>query len=126
MRVKFKKLDKNAIAPSRGSDYAAGWDLVATSMKKERGVVSYGTSLSIEIPEGYFGILAARPGVYRTDLSLTNGIGTIDSDYRGELVFKFRILYEGEYPKVYSVGDRIGQLIILSHAAPEWVEADVE
>jgi len=126
MRVKFKKLDKNAIAPSRGSDYAAGWDLVATSMKKERGVVSYGTSLSIEIPEGYFGILAARPGVYRTDLSLTNGIGTIDSDYRGELIFKFRILYEGEYPKVYSVGDRIGQLIILSHAAPEWVEADVE
>jgi|SRR5210317_17452 len=126
MRVKFKKLDKNAIAPSRGSDYAAGWDLVATSMKKERGVVSYGTSLSIEIPEGYFGILAARSGVYRTDLSLTNGIGTIDSDYRGELVFKFRILYEGEYPKVYSVGDRIGQLIILSHAAPEWVEADVE
>jgi dUTP pyrophosphatase len=126
MRVKFKKLDKNAIAPSRGSEYAAGWDLVATSMKKERGVVSYGTSLSIEIPEGYFGILAARSGVYRTDLSLANGIGTIDSDYRGELVFKFRILYEGEYPKVYSVGDRIGQLIILSHAAPEWVEADVE
>jgi len=126
MKVKFKKLDKNAIAPSRGSEYAAGWDLVATSMKKEKGVVSYGTSLSIEIPEGYFGILAARSGVYLTDLSLTNGIGTIDSDYRGELVFKFRILYEGEYPKVYSVGDRVGQLIILSHAAPEWVEADVE
>jgi len=126
MKVKFKKLKKEAPTPDRGSDYAAGWDLIATSVKKEKGALVYGTSISVEIPKGYFGILAAKFNVYSTDLSLTNRLGIIDSDYTGELIFKYRILHEGEYPKVYKVGDRIGQLVILSHKTPEWVEADVE
>jgi len=125
VKVKFRKLDEKATTPERGSQYAAGWDLVATSMRKEKGVLTYGTSLGIEIPEGYFGILAARNSIYCTDLGLTNGLGIIGSNHSGELLFKYRVLYEGECPKVYSVGDRVGQLIILSHAAPEWVEADV-
>jgi dUTP pyrophosphatase len=125
MKVRFKRLIDTAKAPQRGSDYAAGWDLVATSINRENGVLSYGTSLSIEIPKGYFGVLAARSSIYRTDLMLANGIGIIDSDYRGELIFKFRLLDQSNHPKVYSVGDRIGQLVILSHAAPEWIEADV-
>jgi dUTP pyrophosphatase len=125
LKISFKKLDNKASSPQRGSDYAAGWDLTATSMTKERGIISYGTSIGIEIPKGYFAILAARSSVYRTDLILANGLGIIDSDYRGELIFKFRILHEGEYPKVYNIGDRVGQLIILSHATPDWVEADV-
>lgn len=122
MKVKFKRLEEVAKAPQRGSEYAAGWDLTATSFSHERGIVTYGTSISIEIPKGYFGILAARSSVYTTDLMLANGIGVIDSDYRGELIFKFRLLNKSDSPKVYSVGDRIGQLIILSHTAPEWVE----
>ena len=125
MKIKFKKTDDKAVEPLRGSDYAAGWDLVATSINRENGVLSYGTSLSIEIPKGYFGVLAARSSIYRTDLMLANGIGIIDSDYRGELIFKFRLLDQSDHPKVYSVGDRIGQLVILSHAVPEWIEADV-
>lgn len=125
MKVKFKKLTKHATAPHRGSEYAAGWDLVATSFSHEKGIISYGTSLAIEIPEGHFGILAARSSVYRTDLMLANSIGIIDSDYRGELIFKFRLLNQGDSPKVYTVGDRIGQLIILSHGAPEWAEVEV-
>jgi len=122
MKVKFKKLLDTAKAPQRGSEYAAGWDLTATSFSHERGIITYGTSISIEIPKGYFGILAARSSVYNTDLMLANSIGIIDSDYRGELILKFRLLNKGDSPKVYSVGDRIGQLIILSHTAPEWVE----
>lgn len=122
MKVRFEKLHEDAKAPQRGSEYAAGWDLTATSFTHEKGIVSYGTSISIEIPKGYFGVLAARSSVYRTDLMLANGLGIIDSDYRGELIFKFRLLNKGDSPKLYSIGDRIGQLVILSHAAPEWVE----
>lgn len=125
MKVRFKKLSDKAVIPERGTQYAAGWDLVATSITKKGRVLTYGTSLSIEIPEGYFAILAPRSSIYRTDLMLANSVGIIDSDYRGELLFKFRILYQGDYPKVYNVGDRIGQIAILSHAVPEWTEAEV-
>ena len=125
MRVRFKKLTKKAHTPTRGSQYSAGWDLKATSIKKEKDVLTYGTGLSIEIPEGYFAIIAARPSVYRTDLSLTNSLGIISCDDTGEIVFKYRILSQGDYPKTYRVGDKIGQLVILSHAAPEWCEAEI-
>jgi len=123
--VKFTKMNDEAKTPERGSQYAAGWDLTATSIKKEKDILSYGTSLNVQIPHGYFGIITARSSVYRTDLGLANGIGIIDSDYRGEIIFKYRILHKGDYPKIYNVGDRIGQIVILSHAVPEWFEAHI-
>lgn len=122
MKVVFDKLLEDAKDPVRGSEYAAGWDLTATSFSHEKGIVTYGTSISIDIPKGYFGILAARSSVYTTDLMLANGVGIIDSDYRGEIIFKFRLLNQGDSPKVYRIGDRVGQIIILKHGAPKWVE----
>lgn len=139
MRVRIKKLVPEAVIPTRGTALSAGYDLTATSVSFDKdGNLCYGTGLAFEIPEGYAGFLFPRSSNSKKDLALSNCVGVIDSDYRGEVTFKFRpalafnpfqsnqaiwtnagINYAGEILKDnvnairYAVGDRIGQLIIL-------------
>ena len=65
--VKIKKLNKNAIIPTRGSEYAAGMDLYACIdtpiIITPHQTVQIGTGLSIELPHGYFGAIFARSGL---------------------------------------------------------------
>lgn len=110
--------------PKKGSAQAAGYDLTAVSRKwnEEYGVWEYGTGIAIEIPEGYEGEIRARSSIYKTGLILSNGVGTIDSDYRGEIMAKF---YESDIiggGTPYNVGDRIAQLLIKPVESPEFVE----
>lgn len=147
MIVKFKKLDPKAVIPSYGSESAAGLDLTATSYKFDNGRHVYGTSLAIEIPEGHVGLIFPRSSISKYDLRLSNSVGVIDSDFRGEIMFKFEndemkgrkfitentsipgrsnddIMYtKNQYiPKLYEVGDRIGQLVILPYPKIELME----
>lgn len=117
MVVKFKRLVDNAIMPIRGTVGSAGIDLTAiqlTSETNENGevILVYHTGLSVEIPEGYCGLLFMRSSVYKKALSLTNAVGVIDSDYRGEIVGKFRTTLNA-VPSVYQQGERFAQLVIV-------------
>jgi dUTP pyrophosphatase len=116
MKVKIKKLHNNAVIPSYAKEGDAGMDLVATS-KSEciNNIITYGTGLSIEIPEGYVGLLFPRSSIYKQDIYLTNSVGVIDSGYRGEIMIKFAITESEQYANIYNVGDRIAQLIILPY-----------
>lgn len=124
MKVRIKKLIDSAVLPSKAHADDAGFDLVATSVEEDRkrNIVTYGTGLAFEIPKGYVGLLFPRSSVYKHQISLSNCVGVIDSGYRGEVTFKFRI----EQPHIsrYSVGDRIGQLIIMPYPEIEFEEAD--
>ena len=124
MEVKYKKLDPKAEAPRRGSEYAAGYDLVAVSQEWERktGTTCYGTGLAFEIPQGYAGFLFPRSSIFKQGQLLTNCVGVIDSDYRGEVFMRFA--NREDCPSEYRVGDRIGQMIIMPVPAVEYVEAD--
>jgi dUTP pyrophosphatase len=146
MKVKIKRLTETAVIPTRGTEFSAGWDLTADSMKIENGIITYGTGIAIEIPEGYFGAIFMRSSVCKMGIgfSLKNAVGIIDSDYRGEILFKFErgLFIDIEtfndksfhtdiisYPKSfvkndneYQVGDRIGQLIILPYPQIEFEE----
>lgn len=125
----------------------AGFDLVATRVEadEENGAIVYGTGIAVEIPKGHVGLLFPRSSIYKTDLSLTNGVGVIDSGYRGEVMFKFkgamtfyrkpswvdrlalRLGYVKRYskmPRPYHVGDRIGQLVIMPYPDVEFEQAD--
>jgi dUTP pyrophosphatase len=82
-------------------------------------MVTYDTGLSIEIPEGYVGLLFPRSSVSKTTLNLANSVGVIDSGYRGPLMLKFRYLEEGD---VYEVGDRVAQLVIMKLPFVEIIE----
>jgi len=99
-------------------------DLTAVSATRDdHGNVVYGTGLAIEIPEGHVGLIFPRSSNSKTDLYLTNHVGVIDSGYRGEIMFKYRPIDGLLNAKVYQIGDRVGQLMILPYPAVELVEA---
>ena len=113
LKVKVKRLCDGAVLPSRAHEGDAGFDLVAVSVDEDRkrGIVTYGTGIALEIPEGYVGLLFPRSSVYRHQLQLSNGVGVIDAGYRGEVMLKYRIVQP--HISRYGIGDRVGQLVVL-------------
>lgn len=136
MKVNIKKLHKDAIIPNYAKHGDAGLDLTAVNKSyDEHGNVCYGTGLAFEIPTGFVGLLFPRSSNAKKDLILSNSVGVIDSGYRGEVVFKFKPLaYKAEtgsgpeasldFPEIYEIGDRIGQLIIMPYPQIEFNEVD--
>ena len=89
--VPIKKLDKNAVIPTYGSEYAAGADLYAcideviTFEPGETKLIK--TGIAMEIPAGYAGLIYARSGLAsKKGLAPANKVGVIDADYRGEIM----------------------------------------
>jgi len=123
LEIKIKKLVPEAVIPSYAKPGDAGMDLVATSkIIDEHNNTVYGTGIAMEIPRGYVGLIFPRSSNAKTDLYLTNHVGVVDSDYRGEIMFKFRATRL--FPNEYLIGDRIGQIIILPYPAVQFVESD--
>lgn len=131
LKVQIKKLSENAVIPSYAHAGDGGMDLTATSVKAdEYGNYEYGTGLAIAIPEGHIGLIFPRSSICKVMQTLTNSVGIIDSNYRGEIKFKFKptmklpidIGYNGK--SMYKVGDRIGQLIIVPFPKVEFEEVD--
>jgi dUTP pyrophosphatase len=121
MMIFTKRLIPDAVLPARGSAGAAGYDMTATSHSYdiERGIHTYGTGIAVEIPPGHVGYLFPRSSIYKTGLAMCNAVGVVDSDYRGEVTFKF---YKADIGSEYRVGERIGQLIIMPIPKVEYVE----
>jgi len=112
LKVKFKKLHKDATVPSYSKIGDAGLDLTAHWMiNVNSSYIEYGTSIAVEIPEGYVGLIFPRSSVSnKQNFYLKNSVGVIDSGYRGEI--KLRFNRDKEF---YSAGDKIGQLIIIPY-----------
>ena len=124
MQVKIKKLNPNVVIPSYAKSGDAGMDLVATSIISEEVFqITYGTDIALEIPNGFVGLVFPRSSVRKTDLSLTNSVGVIDSGYRGEIQATFR-KHKGVASTKYEVGDRIAQIMIIPHPTIEFQEVD--
>lgn len=126
LNVRVKKVKENATIPSYATHGDAGVDLVAVSKHTDimNSIVSYDTGIAVEIPEGYVGLVFPRSSVRKYDLQLSNSVGVIDSGYRGTIQFTFRVLDSISSPKMYEVGDRIGQLIILPYPIVNFIEVD--
>lgn len=123
MKVKIKKLAKNAVIPCYARCGDAGLDLTATSIEKKGDKIIYHCGLAFEIPQGYFGLVVPRSSNAKKNLLLTNSTGIIDSGYRGEVTAVFqktRLLH----PDLYNVGDRFAQLIILPYPQVEFEEVE--
>ena len=77
------------------------------------------TGIFIEIPEGYEAQVRARSGLaIKHGISLVNGIGTIDSDYRGEI--KVILINLGDKDFTINNGDRIAQMVFIKHERPDF------
>ena len=126
MKVRVKKLHPAAILPTYGSEGAACFDLHAI----EAGVVSnegsevFRTGLAFEIPEGHVMQVFSRSGHgFKNDVRLSNSVGIIDADYRGEVMVKLRAdaLFSNLQVKP---GDRIAQAIIMPYPSVRFELAD--
>ena len=124
MFVNIKKLNENAVIPSYAKDGDAGMDLIATSIVNEEVFqITYGLGIALEIPEGFVGLVFPRSSIRKTDLSLTNCVGVIDSGYRGELQATFR-KHKGVASTKYEVGDRVCQVMIIPHPKINFIEVE--
>lgn len=125
MDVKIKKLVEGAIIPKYAKIGDAGMDLTATSKwYDDDNNVCYGTGIAMEIPKGYVGLVFPRSSNAKQDLILSNSVGVIDSGYRGEITFKFKLVEDRHLAKDYNVGDRVGQIIIMPYPIIEFVEVE--
>ena len=91
LRVKIKRLHKDAVIPQYSKEGDAGLDLTAVDKYYDvNGCVVYKTGIAVEIPEGYVGLIYPRSSVSRVDLFVVNSVGVIDSGFRGEVTVKFK------------------------------------
>lgn len=124
MKIKIKKINPFAIAPTKAHATDAGFDLYATSKTYDNdNNVVYGCGLAFEIPDGYMGLVFPRSSNANKSLLLSNSVGVIDAGYRGEVTAKFKRLYpisQGEY----AIGERFAQLIVMPIPAVEFEEAE--
>lgn len=126
--IKFKKLNEKAVIPSKAHVYDAGLDLTTigiTTVVNECGqlMLVYHTGIAAEIPNGYCGLLIPRSSVYKKSLWLTDNVGVIDSNYRGEIMAVFKATTD-VIPAVYKEGDKFAQLVIVPIATLEVQEAE--
>lgn len=117
VNVNIKKLHPNAVIPSYSKDGDAGMDLTATEIINESNCdITYGTGLAMEIPKGYVGLIFPRSSIRKYELQLSNSVGVIDSGYRGEIQATFKkSLKDVIGIRMYEIGDRIAQIIILPY-----------
>lgn len=149
MKVKIKRLHPLAEIPAYATDYSAGMDLTAVSVEFDKwGNKVYHTGLAFEIPRGYAGFIFPRSSNAKKSLWLTNSVGIVDADYRGEVTLKFktslrmvnsfRNMLKILFGKIteddnvgilnlwdnndYKAGDRVGQIVIMPFPNIEFEE----
>lgn len=125
--VPIKKLKKDAIIPTYGSEYAAGADLYACVeevVKLAPGETKLiPTGLAMEIPAGYAGLIYARSGLAsKKGLAPANKVGVVDADYRGEVMVALHNHSREE--AAIEPKERIAQLVITPYLTAHFEEME--
>lgn len=127
MDIKIKKMNELAKTPTRGSEYAAGYDLYSASdyyiFIEPHKTVMVGTGIAMEIPTGYFGAIFARSGLAsKRGLRPANCVGVVDCDYRNEVM----VALHNDTDEVVGIEpqERIAQLVLLPYVDLEFFETD--
>lgn len=126
--MEIRIINKSALPkPEYKTKGSAGIDLLAdienTMVLKPFERVLVPTGIHLAIPVGYEGQVRARSGLaLKHGITLANGIGTIDSDYRGEV--KVILINLGNEDFEVNKGDRIAQLVFLKHENIKLVEVE--
>ena len=125
MKVRFKKVSENAITPRYALDGDACLDLYASCILQSKlDEVVIDTGIALEIPEGFVGLLFPRSSISKTNYMLKNGVGVIDSSYRGPIMIKLRELKGDTWNSTYKVGDKVAQIMIIPRPIVELVEVE--
>lgn len=126
--VKVKKLNKNAILPTYGTEHSAGADLYAciegSNITIDAGKTEFiKTGIAVEIPEGLVGLVYARSGLAcKRGLAPANKVGVIDSDYRGEIMVA--IHNHSDKSESIADGERIAQIVFAPYVTATLEESE--
>ena len=122
-----KKLNEQAKFPTRGSKYAAGYDLYAATTQSieiaPHSTVKVGTGLAFALPRDTFAAIYARSGLAtKQGLRPANCVGVCDSDYRGEYI----VALHNDTDEVQTIepGDRIAQIVLCPYIKMEFTEVE--
>ncbi len=122
MEIKIVNHSSNSL-PSYSTDLSAGMDLRANLEEEivlkpfERKLIP--TGLFIELPEGFEAQVRPRSGLaIKKGITVLNSPGTIDADYRGEIMVILINLSQEDF--IIRHGERIAQMVIASHEKVEW------
>ena len=122
--MEIRIVSKGGALPAYATEGSSGADLRAyieepiTLMPGERRLVP--TGLFVEIPQGVEAQIRARSGLaIKHGIGLVNGIGTVDSDYRGE--WNIPLINWGQEPYTIHSGDRIAQVIFSRYEKADFV-----
>lgn len=125
MNIQVIKLKGNATLPEYQTIGAAGADMHAcldepvVLRPMERRMIP--TGLAIAIPEGYEVRVRARSGLsIKHGITMVNGVGTIDADYRGEV--GVLVINLGQEPFTIEPGMRIAQMVVARYEQAAWTE----
>lgn len=126
MKISVKKLDERAVVPQRATEGSAGADLFACI--DEPVLINPGeiriikTGIAIEIPDkNYAAFVYARSGLgIKHGICLANGVGVIDSDYRGEICVGLCNI--SQKPYTMEMGERVAQMVIMPVDGAEYEE----
>jgi dUTP pyrophosphatase len=128
VELKLKRLRPGAVVPRYMTEGAAGLDLASAAdgpiTLPAGGRAGVPTGWALEIPRGHEGQVRPRSGLSsKHGVTVVNAPGTIDSDYRGEVVVLLVNL--GREPYTIAPGDRVAQLVVapVTQAAIVEVEA---
>lgn len=125
--IKIKKLNNLAKTPTRGSEYAAGYDLYAATDQiieiQPHTTAKIGTGLSFELPQGTFAAIFARSGIAtKRGLRPANCVGICDSDYRGEYIVALH--NDTDFIQYIEPQERIAQVILIPFIEMVFDEVD--
>ena len=127
-KVKVYNENKEIPLPEYATDGSVCMDLYVNSIKIKDNKIVIGTGLHLELPENYEAQVRPRSSLTKTMLVMQNSLGTIDTDYRGEVMVILTPLndtcldyyynnyinnnttYKNYFP--YAIGDRCAQLNI--------------
>lgn len=111
MKLKVKKIHPSASVPEYATAGAACFDIQALEGGMVKGRATFDTGLAFEVPQGHVMLVFSRSGHgFKEGVRLSNCVGVIDSDYRGEVKVA---LTADDWPLQISAGDRIAQAMIL-------------
>ena len=118
--LKIKKLNEAAETPSYACPGDAGLDLKAVTVSVSEDYIEYGTGLAIEIPYGFAAFIFPRSSISNYSLILANSVGLVDPGYKGELKVRFKKI--GNKDKIYELGDKVAQLVLMPIAIATSIE----
>ena len=118
--LKIKKLNEAAETPSYACHGDAGLDLKAVTITVTEDYIEYGTGLAIEIPYGFAAFIFPRSSISNYSLILANSVGVVDAGYKGELKVRFKKI--GDKDKIYEIGNKVAQLVLMPIAIANSIE----